>query len=137
MRVFWVFGVAVAAAGDDGVFGDIGVWEFELGLLFRGGVGGRVVGAEGVVQVLLVGLGYLGGEGMKDGEQEVGYREGLLLGRLKDLREFDTVELGWTVELRLDTCWSKYVVRSIPVLVIFDSLYGKRSSVRVLLVPNL
>ena len=96
-----------------------------------------MVGAEGVVQVLLVGLGYLGGEGMKDGEQEVGYREGLLLGRLKDLREFDTVELGWTVELRLDTCWSKYVVRSIPVLVIFDSLYGKRSSVRVLLVPNL
>ncbi len=96
MRVFGVFGVAVAPAGDDGVLGDVGVGEFELGLLFRGGVGGGVVGAEGVVQVLLVGLGYVGGEGMKGGEQEVGYGEGLLLGGLKDLGESDTVELSRT-----------------------------------------
>lgn len=78
---------------------DVGGWEFDLGLLFGGFVGGGRVGGEGVLDVLLLGLVDCGGKGMECGEDVVGDSEGDFGGWCERRREMDQDVFGWAMEL--------------------------------------
>ncbi len=71
LRVF--LAVGVGGGREDGVFGDVDGGEFEFGFLLEGWVGGGVVGAEVVEEVLFIVLGDGCWERGEGGEEVVGY----------------------------------------------------------------
>jgi hypothetical protein len=86
--------LVVELSGERRVVGHIAVRELDLGSLLLGQIGGGRVRAEGVLQVLLVGLGDLRGDGLEGGEDRVGDADGLLLLGRQRFGEVDLVVLG-------------------------------------------
>lgn len=88
------FLLVIKFRGKLGVVGDIAVGELDFCTLLFSGVGGRRVGAEGVLQVLLVGLCELRGDGLEGGKNGVGDAKGLLRVGGEGRGEMDEVEFG-------------------------------------------
>jgi hypothetical protein len=85
--------LVVEFSGEGRVVGHVAVGELDFGALLLGQVGGGGVGAEGVLQVLLVCLGELRGDGLEGREDRVGDAERLLRLGCEGFGEVDLVEL--------------------------------------------
>lgn len=73
--------VTVGVGADDGVVWHIGGRQLQLGLLLQSHIGGGRIGAEGVLDVLLLGLGDAGWKRLESGQGMERNGKGHLLGR--------------------------------------------------------